>query len=143
MAPSTMRTNVDAGPDLETLAAYLDGRLSERERSMTAAHRADCETCYFVFTEAAQTRALETAEKTGQAADEPVTATARPSSAAWWNRKILWGSTAGLAAAASLIVAIGTGVIPWKDGDSNELRALVVAVGTDRTIEPRVTGGFA
>jgi anti-sigma factor RsiW len=61
MAPSVRKSSVDACPDLETLAGYLDGRLTERERADIAAHVAGCETCYFVFTEAAQTRASDRA----------------------------------------------------------------------------------
>jgi tetratricopeptide (TPR) repeat protein len=136
MAPSAMKTHMDACPDLETLAAYLDGQLSERERTVIAGHLAECETCYFVFTEAAQTRALK-APATNNATAEPVSA--------WkWlaTPKIAWSSAVGLAAAACLLLAAGTGIIPWRNSDSAELRALVTAVGTERTIEPRLTGGF-
>ena len=142
MAPSVRKTRVDACPDLETLAGYLDGRLTERERADIAAHVAGCETCYFVFTEAAQTRASERAraETDASASPEPVRAATVKG---WMTPKVIWSSAAGLAAAAALFVAIGTGFLPSERGDSTELRALVAAVGTDRTIEGRLTGGFA
>jgi len=142
MAPSVRKSSVDACPDLETLAGYLDGRLTERERADIAAHVAGCETCYFVFTEAAQTRASDRAraETDASASPEPVSA-ATPK---WWmTPKAMWSSAAGLAAAAALVVAIGTAFLPSARGDSAELRALVAAGGTDRTIEGRLTGGFA
>ena len=142
MAPSVRKSSVDACPDLETLAGYLDGRLTESERADIAAHVAGCETCYFVFTEAAQTRASDRAraETDASASPEPVSA-ATPK---WWmTPKVTWSSATGLAAAAALVVAIGTGFLRSGRGDSAELRALVVAVGTDRTIEARITGGFA
>ena len=41
-------------PDLETIAAYLDGRLTERERARVTAHLADCEDCYALFSESAR-----------------------------------------------------------------------------------------
>src|SRR5262249_28896266 len=42
----------------------------------------------------------------------------------------------------ALWLVITTGVIPWRPAD-RELKALVAAVGTDRPIEARLTGGFA
>ena len=132
---------MDACPDLETLAGYLDGRLTERERANIAAHVAGCETCYFVFTEAAQTRASDRARAETDASASPEL---MPATAKWWlTPKVMWSSAAGLAAAAALVVAIGTGFLPSARGDSAELRALVAAVGTDRAIEGRLTGGFA
>lgn len=133
---------MDACPDLETLAGYLDGRLTERERADIAAHVAGCETCYFVFTEAAQTRASDRAraETDASTSPEPVTV---PTPKWRMTPKVMWSSAAGLAAAAALVVAIETGFLPSARGDSAELRALVVAVGTDRTIDARITGGFA
>lgn len=137
MAAATMRPAVDSCPDLETIAAYLDHRLTERERAGVAEHLASCETCYFVLSEAAQVRASAVlARETNRKLGEPASAWR------WPGRTVLWSSAAGLAAAASLVVAVGVGV-GRRGSDSPELRALVVAVGTDRTIEPRLTGGFA
>lgn len=41
-------------PPLEDIAAFLDGKLSERERARVVAHLADCESCYAVFAGAAR-----------------------------------------------------------------------------------------
>jgi tetratricopeptide (TPR) repeat protein len=128
---------MDACPDLESIAAYLDQRLPVQQRTQMAKHLAECEDCYFVFTEAAQMRALET---TVQAADGQ---NASVAPRAWWTSpKILWPAATGLAMAASLMLAVATGMIPGR-GDSSSMRALVAAVGTDRPFEPRVSGGFA
>lgn len=135
MAPSAMRTNVDVCPDLEVLGAYLEGRLSERERAEIAAHLAECETCYFVFTEAAQMRVLEAAVPAS-----PSLTGAAPQ--LWTAKRVLWSSAAGLAVAASLLIAVGTGIVPIGRRESSQFRALVVAVSGQRTIEGRLTGGF-
>jgi hypothetical protein len=49
-----MTHNDDECPDLETVAAFLDGRLRGQERVRVTAHLANCEDCYVVFSEAAQ-----------------------------------------------------------------------------------------
>lgn len=117
-------------PPLETVAAFVDGRLSGGERDRIAAHVASCESCYFVFTESAQMEPFQ--GSTPIAASEP----------SWWRRPaVKWsGAVAGLAAAAALAIAV-TGTL--SRDDAPQLTALVAAVGTDRTIEPRLTGGFA
>jgi len=141
MAPSVRKSSVDACPDLETLAGYLDGRLTERERADIAAHVAGCETCYFVFTEAAQTRASDRARAETDASASPEAVTAPTPK--WMTPKVMWSSATALAAlAATLLIAIRIVGRPLAGNDS-ELRSLVAAVGTDRRIEPRLTGGFA
>ena len=49
-----MKVNGGTCPSLETIGAFVDGRLMERERETIADHVASCEACYFVFSEAAQ-----------------------------------------------------------------------------------------
>ncbi|MGH9176165.1 MAG: zf-HC2 domain-containing protein, partial [Vicinamibacterales bacterium] len=124
-----MRHGAGECPDLETIAAYLDGRMAEGERAAIAEHLATCETCYFVFSEAAQIKA---------AAPAPMPAPR------WWTRpRVIWpAAAAGLAAAATIALAV-SGVFSARPSNGPELQALVAAVGTDRTIEPRLTGGFA
>jgi tetratricopeptide (TPR) repeat protein len=137
MAPSVMRTELDTCPPLESIAAYLDQRLPERERAEMAKHLAECENCYFVFTEAAQMRTTETKV---QIADDR---TMKPAPHALWTApKLLWSSAAGLAVAASLVLAVATGMLTGN-GDSSSMRALVAAVGTARPFEARLSGGFA
>jgi len=53
-----MKVNGGTCPSLETIGAFVDGRLMDREREMIADHLASCETCYFVFSEAARTRVV-------------------------------------------------------------------------------------
>jgi tetratricopeptide (TPR) repeat protein len=125
-------------PELETIAAYLDDRLDERERTRVTAHLADCETCYFVMAETTQTRASDAAVMNEEADVEQ-------RQKAWWRRlpvsTKMWSSAAVLVTAASLLLGVGTGIIPLT-GDSSDLRALVAAMGTDRSFEPRLSGGF-
>ena len=137
MAAEALTHRLEGCPDAETLAAYLDGRLTRDEREHVTQHVADCDDCYFVVTEAAQMPAMPVEEIPAAGLEvESVSA------AKWWQSKsALWSSAAGLAAAASLVLAIGTGTVLWR-GDSSHLRALVAAVGTDRTFEPRLSGGF-
>ena len=54
-------------PDLETIAAYLDDRLAARDRGTVTEHLSSCESCYFVFSEAAEVD--------------------RPTVVPWWKRK--------------------------------------------------------
>jgi tetratricopeptide (TPR) repeat protein len=132
-----MRSRLDDCPDLETIATYLDGRLASRDREHVAAHVADCETCYFVLTEAAQIRRAETAKSVVTPVD------ALLSTGGWRSRRVARSSAAAaMAMAACLMLAVGTGNAPWRTGDSPELRALVAAVGTERPIEARLSGGF-
>ena len=129
MAAEVMRHGVGECPDLETIAAYLDGRVAQGERGAIADHLAACETCYFVFSEAAQIKA----------------ATPAPTRVPhWWqNPRVVWpAAAAGLAAAATLALAV-TGVFSGRNSDGPELQALVAAVGTERTIAPRLSGGVA
>ena len=125
-------------PELETIAAYLDDRLGDRERARVTEHLADCETCYFVVAETTRMRATD-----GAVLSKEMGAEQRQKE--WWLRhpvsRKMWSSAAVLATAASLLLAVGTRIIPLA-GDSSDLRALVAAVGTDRTFEPRLSGGF-
>src|SRR3954462_7435120 len=128
MATSAMKNGVDACPDLETLAAYLEGRLTEQERLHIAEHLASCETCYFVFTEAAQTKASPHAIQ-----HEEAQPTVLPKPRWWKTPAFVWSSAAGLAAAAAIVVALEGGLIRSWSNESPELRALVTAVGAERT----------
>ena len=124
----TMR-DVRGCPDAETLAAFIDGRLTGAERARVVEHLVDCADCYFVFSESAR----------AAAADQALADDTASSGRRWFTRpRVLWPSVAALAAAAVLAIA----VIPRSSTD-RDLRALVAAVGTERTIEPRLTGGFA
>ncbi len=121
-------------PDLESIAAYLDGRLTDRARASITEHLTSCEDCYAIFRESALTRV--DAETPRESIVDRVSAWFTPPRLAW--------STAGtaLAAAAAVLLVVGYARIMLPPADA-ELRALVAAVGTDRPIEGRLAGGFA
>jgi hypothetical protein len=142
MEAEALTRPLDACPDAETLAAYLDGRLTQDEREHVTQHVADCDTCYFVVTESAQTPAPAAMQR-----DQVSESMARR----WWvSKPVVWSSSVArvsiagaLATAASLWFAVGTGLLPRFASNSPALAPLVAAVGTVRTIEPRLSGGFA
>ncbi|HUQ88611.1 MAG TPA: zf-HC2 domain-containing protein, partial [Vicinamibacterales bacterium] len=124
-----MKVNGGACPSLETVGAFVDGRLMERERETIADHLASCEACYFVFSETARMRVI--AQKESEI--EPV----RPARITW---KV---AMSGLAAAAMIVLAVNV-YRPFGTNDEElALTKLVTAVGTTRTFEPRLTGAFA
>src|SRR5262245_36836365 len=112
----------DDCPDPETIGAYLEGRLSGPERARITEHLSTCDACYFAFSEAARIQPPEAGEKPG-----------------WWptwlfRANLVWRPAAALATVAALVMAIGIGGFGlWRSTESREMRALVAAVGTDRT----------
>ena len=120
-----MKLNGGTCPSLETIGAFVDGRFKDREREVVADHLASCETCYFVFSEASRSIAERSPAKV-----------VYPSSQ-WWKY------AAGLAAAAMLVFTVNVFRPFGASGDERLLTQLVAAVGTERTFEPRLTGGFA
>ena len=120
----------DACPDPETLATFLDGRLVEAERESIAVHLTTCEACYAVVVAASQTTPA-------------LLDLAGPRT--WYrSRRVIWGAAAGLATAAALAIAVNLRNGLWSPSPDLELQqALVEAVGTERRIEPRLSGGFA
>jgi tetratricopeptide (TPR) repeat protein len=121
-----MKLNVGTCPSLETIGAFVDGRLMDRERERIADHLASCETCYFVFSETARSIATQAGRKI------------EPPPMAWWKY-----AAAGLAAAATLVFAVNLWVPFGANGDERALTQLVAAVGSERTFDSRLTGGFA
>jgi CHAT domain-containing protein len=122
-------------PDLETIAAYVDGRLEAGARETVAAHLSTCEECYEVFTETVRFQGEVAATVVGgqKAAKRP-----------WLRRaRILTGVGVSLLAAGLVGVALLKGGLGLRGGRSAAFRELVRAVGTTRPIEPRLTGGFA
>jgi tetratricopeptide (TPR) repeat protein len=116
--------DVSGCPDLETIAAYLDDRLATRDRGTVTEHLSSCESCYFVFSEATQVK--------------------RSTVVPWWKRKqVIWPTAAAaLATAATVVLVVNLGPMS-EASDPPELQALVAAVGNERTIVPRLAGGFA
>ena len=128
-----MRRDARRCPDSETLAAFIDGKLTGPERERVVEHLADCADCYFVFSES--TRAAADADAAG-ADDRSRFRVIR----AWFGRpRVVWPSVA-LAAAAALLIASR---LPLGSSTPAGLVELVAAVGTERTVEPRLSGGFA
>lgn len=124
-----MTVNGGTCPSLETIGAFVDGRFKDREREVIAEHVSSCEACYFVFSETARMKV------TSQTATLPVVMPARRNT---WRM-----AAAGLAAAATIVLAVNMWGSFAGNSDRRALNNLVAAVGTNRTFEPRLTGGFA
>ena len=126
MAAGPVKQDVDACPGLEAIAAFLDGRLDAHTREQMAGHLAACERCYFIFSGAAQVRP----KRAGL-------------TQAWWERRgALWLGS-GLAAAAAVLLALVVPGVLLRRADERAIETLVAALGDERVIEPRLTGGFA
>jgi tetratricopeptide (TPR) repeat protein len=114
-------------PAPEDLAAYMDGRLSRAERARIELHLADCDTCRELV---ADTVRLADQRVPGLIFGQP-------------RRRVIAGGGAALALAASLTVVaiVQPGLLPFND--TPDYSPLVAAVGQNRTVEGRLTGGFA
>jgi tetratricopeptide (TPR) repeat protein len=124
-----MKVNGGTCPSLETIGAFVDGRLMDRERETIADHLASCEACYFVFSEAARTQVVTKTK--GNVVPFPP-------------RRVTWQvAMSGLAAAAMILLAVNVWYPFGANGDQQALEQLVAAVGTARTFDARLTGGFA
>jgi len=135
-------------PDLESIAAYLDNRLDAGARARVAEHLASCSDCYSVFGEAAHVLATPgpwrpTLRDRVRAAVERVVAGTRQTAAAIVAAPVRSAFAGAVATAAILLVVVGSDRLMPGRRPSAELQALVAAVGTERTIEGRLTGGFA
>jgi tetratricopeptide (TPR) repeat protein len=126
------------------LAEYADGVLAPEARAEIERHLADCADCRHVV---AETMAFAEAEAIGGAGSAPASvARVVPFRSRRWVR----GVTAGLAAAALLVVAVRVLRPQWSDrffgtrGDRPELQELVAALANEptRPVEGRLTGGF-
>jgi tetratricopeptide (TPR) repeat protein len=111
--------------DAELLASYVDGRATPTERTVAEAHLAQCEDCYFAFSETIRTQ---------------IHADGASKKTKW----LRWATraTAGLAAAAALIVAVMLGTGNNSHPASNltlALNNLDAAAGPYRQFGPRLT----
>jgi hypothetical protein len=116
-----------ACPEPEQLAAYIDGRVTVEERAAIQRHLADCDDCREVVADAVRLR------------DEPH-ARVLP----FWRRprtQVLGGGLLALAASLILVVQVRPELNPWRR--STPRADLIAAMDTSRTIEGRLTGGFA
>ena len=117
--------------DPEVLAAYLAGRLPETERRAVTEHLADC--AVFIAT-AREYRGWRWAwaDRIWRAVVE----------ASGWSKAVMVTAALGTATA-SLTFFLRPELMTQLWPRRAELTGLVAAVGTERTIEPRLTGGFA
>ena len=140
---------VPLGPCLEpeVLAAYVERTLPPDERARAEAHLATCEDCYALLTEVMRT----TDEMDGRVESEPQEGGAPPVELSKilrpaFGRRRVW-SIAGVVLAAALLLVVRAQPEWWQrirgdDGSDRRLEKLVAAVGTVRTVEGRLTGGF-
>jgi Flp pilus assembly protein TadD len=112
-------------PASEDLAAFVDGRLPKKARAHLEHHLADCDICREVIVD---TVSLNAERLTG----DP-----------WSNRRAMTGAAAMVALAASLVVVVQMQPDLLPFGERHSYAELVAAVGQNRTVEGRLTGGFA
>jgi hypothetical protein len=119
----------DAGhPDAETLAAYVDRRLSEQARDTVERHVSTCEDCRFVLADTVAVVELERG------------------TVPHWGASVRWplvsGVAAGLAAAAAVVLVITYPRLFGGSGRTAELEELVAAYAPEpnRAVEGRLSG---
>ena len=113
--------------DAETLAAYIDGRLTQAERAAVESRLATDEDAYELLVEV-----MRAQEALSAAVPEPI-ARKRPT--------LMW-IAGGLAAAATVILGVRVVPTPFASRADSRMAALVAAVDGERYVEPRLTGGF-
>ncbi len=117
-----------ACPDVESVAAYVDGTVGPVERRTIEAHLATCDSCYDL---------VVATEQTVDAVGDR-----RPSTSGRPGRAWLY-SAAGLIAAAAVVVLIVRPRMSQPPTPSEaSLAGLVAAVGPQRLTELRLSGGF-
>jgi CHAT domain-containing protein len=109
--------------DSETLAAYVDGRLTADERAAVEAKLASDDDSYELLVELIRTQ-------------DGLPAPQVRSGHKWW-----WAAGV-VAGAAAIILAVRLGPVPPGGSQDARIGALVAAVNGERYVEPRLTGGF-
>ncbi len=129
------------------LSAYVDGTLDVHERAEVEAHLARCPDCYDVMSEVLRIQGgIRAARPLGDAAlDVSGAPVHRPSHdmvvrGAFGRRKAVWGVAGTVLAAAAALVRLQP--VWWTGGVDPKLADLVEAVGEERTVEARLSGGF-
>ena len=124
-------------PPSETLAAFIDQGLGATEQAEVEAHVADCDECRLLIAHVFETPDAVEAEVGSR---QPVHAS-RPR-----RRLLRWTVGALVAAAAALLVTVLVQPRWWPGGRTGgadpRLADLADAVGLERTVEARLTGGF-
>jgi CHAT domain-containing protein len=139
-----MQTVSGTCPDPEALAAFVDQGSSAAEHVQVEAHLAACDDCRLLVARILETQsAVQGADAAGW---RPVRSGDPRRAAAFSRKHVVWGTASLVAAAAVLAVAVTVGVDPsayWRSlRAGSKLADLAAAVGDERTIEPRLTGGF-
>ena len=125
---------VGGHPDLETLSAYLDVRLVGRAKADIEAHLASCEPCLELVSDM-----IATGPDPGEHEGDGETL-ARPLS---FSRRRWWQAAAAVGAlAATVMIAVQLRERRDPDPLTTAVAPLVEAVGAERLLEPRLTGGF-
>jgi anti-sigma factor RsiW len=132
----------DDCPDVETLAAYVDGLLDPATRAQVEEHAADCSDCREILADAAAF-VLDS-----QATPAPVHDVVVPAPRVLpfprpWRGGIV--ALLAVAAAALIVVRINPGWLPWSGSRSPDLAALIATLGNQptRPIDGRLSGGFS
>ncbi len=117
-------------PDLETLAAYIDQRLSAEDRAAIERHLADCDACREVWVEAGD--AME-AMTIAAAVDVPTRRVAadRPSN---------WRRVAAMAAGAAALLLVGLWLVFRPAPLDEPIAALATSAASSRWVESRLDG---
>src|SRR5687767_6639457 len=115
--PERSLNGASVHPDVETLAAYVDGTLEERPRGDVEAHIAECEDCYELVTEVMRSKHADVGDL---AADIAPTSEPRSPSVVvpFTRRRWVVASTVGLAAAAALLLVfrVQPDFLSWSRG---------------------------
>jgi tetratricopeptide (TPR) repeat protein len=117
--------------DAQLLASYIDGQVTAAERARVEAHLAQCDDCYFVFSETFQASRAEVPD-------------APPVPVSGWKFRLDRRVAAGLAAAATMVVAFQI----YRSDPRPDETALVAALdnlkaaaGPYRQFESRLSDG--
>jgi CHAT domain-containing protein len=142
-------------PDPEVLAAWVDHGLGDAERASVAAHLSGCTDCRLLMSYVLETRDavgdLQVGVRIASGApDIRLVGADRtdPPLPALRSRRVLlrWSAGAMVAAAATLFVVVQSPPSWWplrsSTGVDSRLADLADAVGQERTVEARLSGGF-
>jgi CHAT domain-containing protein len=137
-----METVPRSCPDPEALAAWLDQGVDAAEGEQIEAHLATCDDCRLVIARVLET---QSAVRETRAAGTVASVTAPMRVARFPRKRIVWGGASVLAAAAVMMLSLDTPLRwPWSaSGTASKLADLAAAVGDERTVEARLTGGFS
>jgi tetratricopeptide (TPR) repeat protein len=126
--------------DDDTLAAFVDGRLSPDERAQVESHVAECDDCYTLLAEVLHTAddlEAELPNTSNQRAPSAASVINLPTAAepAVQQRKAL--------VAAGVFLALAASAILFLSRPADPLAPMVEIVGAERLTIARPTGGFA